>query len=50
LPKLGGKHGFSAVLCDGSVVQIRPDFDVRMLRLAITRADGMVVDWEKLKR
>jgi RNA polymerase sigma-70 factor (ECF subfamily) len=46
LPKLGGilKGGFNMALCDGSVLFVRKKFNEKMLRLFITRADGMVVD------
>jgi hypothetical protein len=42
LPKLGGnfKDGFNALFVDGSTRFIPHDFDVRTLRLLITRQDG----------
>lgn len=52
LAKLGGhsKGGFAVVMADGSVRDFRQDFDEAMLRRVITRADGLVVDFEKLDR
>ena len=51
LPKLGGlfDHGFHAALADGSVHWFKKDFDVRTMRLAITRNDGFPLDLDKLK-
>jgi hypothetical protein len=45
LPKLGGvfKEGFNALLVDGSVLFAPRDFDVKTLRLLITRADGLPI-------
>jgi hypothetical protein len=40
--------GFHAAFCDGSVHKIRRDFDPMSLRLAITPADGMVLDLDRL--
>jgi hypothetical protein len=50
LPKLGGiwPDGFHVALADGSTHFIRADFDARLFRLAITRADGEVIDVSKL--
>jgi hypothetical protein len=52
LPKLGGhtKGGFAVVMCDGSVMNFRQDFDEKQMRNAILRADGNVVDFTKLER
>jgi hypothetical protein len=52
LPKLGGhtKGGFAVLLCDGSVMNFRQDFDEKQMRHAILRADGNVVDFTKLEK
>jgi hypothetical protein len=51
LPKLGGlfDNGFHAALADGSVSWLKKDFDAAEMRLAITRNDGMPVDFDKLQ-
>jgi uncharacterized protein (TIGR03067 family) len=50
LPKLGGmfKDGFNALFADAAVRFIRAKADPQILRLAITRNDGKVLDLEKL--
>jgi uncharacterized protein (TIGR03067 family) len=50
LPKLGGhfKGGFNVLLADGSVRGVRADFDPQLLRAAITRNGGEVLDFDKL--
>jgi uncharacterized protein (TIGR03067 family) len=50
LPKLGGLYsgGFNILMADGTVRVVRRDFDAATLRLAITRADGQMVDLDKL--
>jgi hypothetical protein len=50
LPKLGGLFdgGFHIALGDGSVRFVRPNFNERILRLAITRDDGEAIDLDKL--
>jgi hypothetical protein len=52
LPKLGGhtKGGFGVLMCDGTVMSFRQDFDEKQMRNAILRADGNVVDFSKLER
>ena len=52
LPKLGGlfKGGFFAATADGAVHFIPTPVDDATLRALITRAEGDVVDWEKLKK
>src|SRR5262249_24041885 len=49
-PKFGGLFDghFNALIPDGSVRLISRKFDEKQLRLAITRNDGMVIDWDKL--
>jgi uncharacterized protein (TIGR03067 family) len=50
LPKLGGmfKGGFNALFADAAVRFIRANADPQLLRLAITRSDGKVLDLDKL--
>jgi uncharacterized protein (TIGR03067 family) len=50
LPKLGGmfKGGFNALFADAAVRFIRANADPQLLRAAITRNDGKVLDLEKL--
>jgi uncharacterized protein (TIGR03067 family) len=50
LPKLGGltRDAFNVLMADGSIRQIRRNFDARIFRLAITRADGTPIDLEQL--
>jgi RNA polymerase sigma factor (sigma-70 family) len=50
LPKLGGlfKEGFHSAWADGSVRWLRKDFDVPTMRVAITRNDGTIADFDKL--
>jgi len=50
LPKVGGlwPDAFHIALADGSVHTVRPNFDERTFHLAITRADGQVIDLGKL--
>jgi hypothetical protein len=51
LPRLGGlfANGFHAALADGSVLWLRKDFDVPIMRRAITRNDGVPIDFDKLR-
>ncbi len=51
LPKLGGQFAkfFNAAFCDGTVKQIKRDFDHDILRAVITPAGGEVIDDSKLK-
>jgi hypothetical protein len=46
LPRLGGafRDVIHALFADGSVHEIRPDFDEKLLRAAITRSGGEAVD------
>src|SRR5262249_27239048 len=50
LPRLGGltEGAFNVLMADGTVRPIRRRFDVRLLRLAITRNDGQPVDLDQL--
>jgi uncharacterized protein (TIGR03067 family) len=50
LPKLGGmfKDGFNALFADAAVHFIRRGADPEMLRVAITRDDGKVLDLDRL--
>jgi uncharacterized protein (TIGR03067 family) len=50
LPKLGGhfKGGFNVLVADGSTRAIRANFDPQLLRAAITRNGGEVIDFDKL--
>ena len=50
LPKLGGmfKGGFNALFADATVHFIRRGADPELLRVAITRDDGKVLDLDKL--
>jgi len=50
LPKVGGhfKNGFNVLMGDGSVRRIRANFDPELLRAAITRNGGEVLDFDKL--
>src|SRR5262249_39147323 len=50
LPKLGGmfKDGFNALFADAAVRFIRRTADPELLRAAITRDDGKVLDLDKL--
>jgi RNA polymerase sigma factor (sigma-70 family) len=50
LPKLGGlfDHGFNAATADGASHWIKKDFDASILRQAITRNGGEVLDLDKL--
>jgi hypothetical protein len=52
-PRLGGvfKDGYNVSFCDGSSRFFRlPVRDEKMLRIAITRNDGMVIDFDKLEK
>jgi hypothetical protein len=52
-PRLGGvfKDGYHVSFCDGSSRFFRlPVRDEKMLRIAITRNDGMVIDFDKLEK
>ncbi len=50
LPKLGGltEGPFNVLMADGSVRQIRRNFDTRIFRAAITRNGGEAVDLDEL--
>src|SRR5262249_18811514 len=50
LPKLGGlfADGFTIAVCDGSVRWVTRRFNRATFRLAITRADGLPVDLNRL--
>jgi hypothetical protein len=50
LPKLGGlfENGINAVFADGSPHWLKKDFDAAMMRVAITRNNGDIVDFDKL--
>jgi hypothetical protein len=52
LPKLGGhfKGGFNVLMADGTVRFIRADFDPQILRAAITRNGGEVIDFDKISQ
>lgn len=52
LPKLGGlfDHGISAAFADGSAHWLKKDFDAAMMRVAITRNGGEVVDFSKIQQ
>src|SRR5262245_47081050 len=52
LPKLGGLFdgSFHMALADGSVRLVQKGFNEPVLRLAITRADGELVDLDKLEK
>jgi hypothetical protein len=52
LPKLGrnAKEGFTVLLCDGSVMTFRQDYNVEHMHRAILRADGNTVDFSLLER
>jgi hypothetical protein len=51
LPKLGAdKKNFVVLMCDGSVMTFRPDFNEQQMRYAILRADGNIVDFSQLER
>jgi RNA polymerase sigma-70 factor (ECF subfamily) len=52
LPKLGGrfKGGFFAATADGAVHILRTPVDEATLQALITRAEGDIVDWEKLSK
>jgi RNA polymerase sigma factor (sigma-70 family) len=52
LPKLGGLfgNGFHILWADGSVRFVRQPVNEQMLRWAITRDDGNIVDHDKLER
>ncbi|MBY0227779.1 MAG: DUF1559 domain-containing protein, partial [Gemmataceae bacterium] len=49
-PKLGGQFPkwFHALMYDGSVRQVRADFDEKTMRLALDPRDGMPIDLDKL--
>ena len=51
LPKMGGmfKDVFHAAFCDGSVHTLKLKFDEKTMRLAITCADGEVIDLSKIE-
>jgi hypothetical protein len=51
LPRLGGlfAKGFHVATADGSVSLFKKDFDVSMMRSAITRNGGEIVDLDKLR-
>ncbi len=50
LPRLGGQFdgNFHGLMGDGAVLLFKKDADEKMLRLAISRADGNPVDFDKL--
>src|SRR5205807_10232839 len=50
LPKFGGLFDghFHALTADGAVRPISRKFDEKQLRLAITRNDGLLFDWDRL--
>jgi hypothetical protein len=50
LPRLGGvsRTGFHILMCDGSARLVRPGFDERILRGAISPSGGEVIDLERL--
>jgi hypothetical protein len=52
LPRLGGisNTGFHILLCDGSARLVRPGFNERILRGAITPTGGEVINLEQLNR
>jgi RNA polymerase sigma factor (sigma-70 family) len=52
LPKLGGmfKNGFNILLADGSVRFVKPKFNEKKMRLAITRNDGEPFDLSTLDK
>jgi hypothetical protein len=52
LPKFGGlfKGGFNILLCDGSTLFVRHNFDAKTFCDAITPRGGEVLDLEKLRR
>jgi hypothetical protein len=45
-----GKNGFSVLMCDGSVMTFRSDFNEQQMRFAILRADGNPIDLKQLER
>ena len=51
LPKLGGLYpkSFLVFKVDGAVMEVKKDFDEKNMRLAITRDDGMPIDFDTLK-
>jgi RNA polymerase sigma factor (sigma-70 family) len=51
LPRLGGlfPNGINVVFADGAVHWFKKDFDVPMMRVAITRSDSTVLDLGKLE-
>ncbi len=52
LPKLGGLFDgdFHVVLCDGSVMRIKKDFDETEMKHLITPAGGEILDLDKLRK
>jgi RNA polymerase sigma factor (sigma-70 family) len=52
LPKLGGlfKGAFNMATADGAVRHVKANFDEKIMRLVITRADGMTIDWNGLDK
>jgi hypothetical protein len=52
LPRFGGisKAGFNILLCDGSTRLVRPEFNERILRDAITPSGGELIDLNQLHR
>jgi hypothetical protein len=51
LPKLGGmfKDVFNAAFADGSVHALKREFDEATMRLVITRNDGQLIDFSKIR-